>query len=70
FYPKTFLGKVSAAILMFLGIGLIGYLTSTITSYFTKKIDLEEKNHELLQLEKIEALEKKIDLLVNKIENM
>ncbi|MCO7180150.1 potassium channel family protein [Lactococcus formosensis] len=70
FYPKTFLGKVSAAILMFLGIGLIGYLTSTITSYFTKKIDLEEKNHELLQLEKIEDLEKKIDLLVNKIENM
>ncbi|XHB95432.1 ion channel [Lactococcus garvieae] len=44
FYPKTFLGKVSAAILMFLGIGLIGYLTSTITSYFTKKLILKKKS--------------------------
>ena len=54
FYPKTIVGKFAAAILMFLGIGLIGYLTSTITNYFSK----------------IESLERKIDLLVNKIETL
>lgn len=41
FYPKTIVGKFAAAILMFLGIGLIGYLTSTITNYFTN--DMEQK---------------------------
>ena len=53
---------------MFLGIGLIGYLTSTITNYFTNDMEQKEKSQELDQIEKIKSLEKKIDLLINKIE--
>lgn len=70
FYPKTIVGKFAAAILMFLGIGLIGYLTSTITNYFTNDMEQKEKNQELEQISKIESLERKIDLLVNKIETL
>lgn len=36
-YPKTILGKILATILMFMGIGLIGSLTSTISTYFINK---------------------------------
>jgi voltage-gated potassium channel len=32
--PKTFTGKIAAVLLMFVGIGLIGMLTSTITNFF------------------------------------
>lgn len=32
--PKTFVGKLAAVLLMFVGIGLIGMLTSTITNFF------------------------------------
>ena len=55
---------------MFLGIGLIGYLTSTITNYFTNDMEQKEKSQELDQIEKIKSLEKKIDLLINKIETL
>ncbi len=55
---------------MFLGIGLIGYLTSTITNYFTNDMEQKEKSQELEQISKIESLERKIDLLVNKIETL
>ncbi|MRM78863.1 potassium channel protein [Lactococcus lactis subsp. cremoris] len=70
FYPKTIVGKFAAAILMFLGIGLIGYLTSTIINYFTNDMEQKEKSQELEQISKIESLERKIDLLVNKIETL
>ncbi|MDN6035429.1 MAG: potassium channel family protein [Lactococcus lactis] len=53
FYPKTIVGKFAAAILMFLGIGLIGYLTSTITNYFTNDMEQKEKSQELEQISKI-----------------
>lgn len=42
-YPKTILGKIVATILMFMGIGLIGSLTSTISTYFINK---ENKSNE------------------------
>lgn len=41
--PKTFLGRIIAVILMFTGIGFISMLTSTITNYFIKKINNEDK---------------------------
>ncbi|MFV0557984.1 MAG: potassium channel family protein [Enterococcus sp.] len=37
--PQTDAGKMIAAVLMLLGIGFIGILTSTITSYFSRKND-------------------------------
>lgn len=42
-YPKTILGKIVATILMFMGIGIIGSLTSTISTYFINK---ENKSNE------------------------
>lgn len=59
FYPKTIVGKFAAAILMFLGIGLIGYLTSTITNYFTNDMEQKEKSQELEQISKNRITRKK-----------
>ncbi|GEA93354.1 ion transporter [Pediococcus damnosus] len=39
--PKTFVGKLAAVLLMFVGIGLIGMLTSTITNFF-----IHDKNND------------------------
>lgn len=47
--PTTPLGRLAAVILMFLGIGIIGMLTSTITGYFTKEGNSEN------EIEKIHA---------------
>ncbi|MGL5329322.1 MAG: potassium channel family protein [Peptostreptococcaceae bacterium] len=41
-YPKTSLGRIVASILMIMGIGFIGSVTSTFSAYFIKKE--EEKN--------------------------
>ncbi len=41
--PTTAAGRVIAIILMLFGIGMIGMLTGTITTYFTNKV---EQNHE------------------------
>ena len=40
---KTILGKIVATILMFMGIGLIGSLTSTISTYFINKESKKSK---------------------------
>jgi voltage-gated potassium channel len=48
--PKTGLGRGAAIILMFLGIGFIGMLTSTITEYFAKE-DEEKVGRQLDRLE-------------------
>lgn len=70
--PHTIVGKFAAVFLMFIGIGFIGMLTSSITAYFTKeddddKIDLvikkldhlEKENQELkLELQRLKELHK------------
>jgi voltage-gated potassium channel len=53
--PSTTLGRLIAAALMIFGIGLIGSITSTITSYFLR---LENKDY---KEETIELIKKKID---------
>lgn len=55
--PSTTLGRLIAAILMIFGIGLIGSITSTITSYFLK---LDNKNYK----------EETLNLIKNKIDNI
>lgn len=40
--PKTFVGKLAAVLLMFVGIGLIGMLTSTITNFFIHEKNADE----------------------------
>lgn len=67
--PNTMLGKISAILLMLLGIGFIGILTSTITEYFNRSslqkqtTDTDEKLD--LLLKKMEVLEKEIEELKN-----
>ncbi|MBE5966727.1 MAG: potassium channel family protein [Lachnospiraceae bacterium] len=57
--PATSLGRLIAAVLMIFGIGLIGSITSTITSYFLK---LDSKSY---KEESIELIKKKIDNISN-----
>ena len=73
--PHTFIGKLVACILMIMGIGVIGMLTSSITTYFSKEDDQnslqEEKLDEIMiELEKIKTqnieLKKEINHLNNK----
>jgi voltage-gated potassium channel len=53
--PSTTFGRLIAAILMIFGIGLIGSITSTITSYF---LNINSKSY---REETIELIKKKID---------
>jgi voltage-gated potassium channel len=57
--PETSLGRLIAAILMIFGIGLIGSITSTITSYFLRR-DTKSYREETLDL-----IKKKIDDVSN-----
>ena len=61
--PTTALGRIAAVILMILGIGMIGMLTSTITEYFTRENNDDDSTD-------IEDLHKKIDLLLEKVEKL
>ncbi|EGO5992579.1 ion transporter [Enterococcus faecalis] len=63
--PATPLGRVAAIILMILGIGFIGMLTSTITEYFNKSKNEDEESND-----KIELLINKIDQLESTIEQL
>ncbi|HCJ1291093.1 TPA: ion transporter [Enterococcus faecalis] len=63
--PATPLGRVAAIILMILGIGFIGMLTSTITEYFNKSNNEDEESND-----KIELLINKIDQLETTIEQL
>ncbi len=67
--PHTAIGKLAAVLLMFVGIGFIGTLTSSITAYFAG----QEENKEDKILKKLDELEKenlelkeRIDKLINK----
>jgi voltage-gated potassium channel len=59
--PSTSLGRLTAVILMITGIGLIGSLTSTITSYFFSKEQKKSPKNEIIyniqkQIENIDDL--------------
>lgn len=60
--PQTPLGRMAAILLMFLGIGFIGILTSTITEYFSSEKNMNE--------DETDNLNNKIDLLTAKIESL
>jgi len=55
--PKTLTGRIAAISLMIIGIGFIGTLTSTITSYFTQETNVkndDKLDKILLKLDKME----------------
>lgn len=65
--PSSSLGKIAAILLMFLGIGFIGLLTSTITEFFNGNKDKQESSeNELMEkmnylIQRVEELEKKLE---------
>lgn len=61
--PDSQMGRFAAMLLMILGIGFIGALTSTITEYFNKK-------KYKIQGSDIEDLTKQLEHLTNKIDNL
>lgn len=61
-YPVTLTGRIAATILMFLGLAMIGVLTSSLTTYFNRSKSKEA--------EKISSLENKIDQLINKVSEL
>jgi voltage-gated potassium channel len=65
--PETAMGKIAAVILMFLGIGIIGVLTSTITNYFTEEKSELLAEEESEQSKKIDEVNEKMDVLLRKI---
>lgn len=60
--PQTAIGRIAAIILMILGIGFIGMLTSSITSYFTNEPSNEKVD--------IKQIHDKLDILIKKIEHL
>ncbi len=64
-YPKTLPGKIVATILMFTGIGLIGSLTSTISTYFINK-EKNEKSKDI-KVEKDNYKSKVINEAINSL---
>lgn len=61
-YPMTLTGRFAAILLMFLGLALIGTLTSSLTTYFNQSKSKE--------VEKINELETKVDLLLKKLSEL
>ncbi|MBS1007053.1 potassium channel family protein [Levilactobacillus brevis] len=74
--PKTIIGRITACILMVVGIGFIGTLTSSLCSFFINKhtTPKNDENQKILQeLEKLnetnKKLNKKMDILQKKIDS-
>lgn len=65
--PHTAIGKVAAILLMFVGIGFIGMLTSTITAYFAGEHETDDYQ-ELSN--RIEHLEQQNDELLKEIRKL
>lgn len=64
--PETFYGRFTAMLLMLIGIGLIGSLTSTITSFFLTK---NNNVNNSFDSEIIESIKNKIDNIENYSDN-
>ncbi len=69
--PHTLVGKFAAVLLMLIGVGFIGILTSTITSYFAKE-DTSKFDKLYVEIQKLEkqnkVIEDKLEALENKQE--
>lgn len=68
FFPSTVIGRLAAVLLMFIGIGFVGFLTSTITGFFDKQQKENDKINILIA--KIDEVERKLDNLERKIDDM
>ncbi|MDO5156579.1 MAG: ion channel [Eubacteriales bacterium] len=66
--PQTFYGRVIAMFLMLVGIGLIGSLTSTLTSYFMRTSKIEKKNQTIRMIQ--EQLDRFDELSEEEVEDL
>ncbi|MFK8793323.1 potassium channel family protein [Planococcus plakortidis] len=57
-YPETGVGRLLAAILMFVGIGIIGTFTSAISTYFASSRRALEEDHVLDIVNSIKKIDK------------
>ncbi|WP_084632809.1 potassium channel family protein [Planococcus plakortidis] len=57
-YPETGVGRLLAAILMFVGIGIIGTFTSAISAYFASRRRAMEEDHVLDIVNSIKKIDK------------
>lgn len=67
--PHTVIGKIAAILLMFIGIGFIGSLTSTMTTFFTKKDSDDRLNKIFKTLKHIESENITLKLEMKDLEN-
>ncbi|MEJ6400952.1 ion transporter [Nicoliella lavandulae] len=67
--PQTPIGKVAAVILMFTGIGIIGILTSAITSYFEKDEDNKTIDDVIEEIKKLRDENKQLNEKIDRIED-
>ncbi|MDN6052170.1 MAG: ion transporter [Lactobacillus sp.] len=65
--PHTFVGKFAAVMLMLVGIGFIGILTSTITSYFSQE-DTSHFDQLYAEIKKLQAQNERIQKELTKLE--
>lgn len=65
--PSSSFGRIAAIMLMFLGIGFIGLLTSTITEFFNGE-KKEQDTSENQLMEKMDYLIQRVDELEKKLE--
>ncbi|BDR55961.1 potassium channel family protein [Xylocopilactobacillus apis] len=67
--PHTPVGRFAAIMLMFVGIGLIGAITSAITTFFTQNNDDDNASKIMQKLEEIEAENKQLQKEIAKLNN-
>ncbi|GHF85163.1 ion channel [Thalassotalea marina] len=73
FYPVTLEGRIIVAAMFYIGVGMVGFVGAQFVNKFVGFSDTNVKNRELRKqnaeiLEHNKVLERKIDLLVDKIE--
>jgi len=73
FYPVTVEGRVIVAAMFYIGVGMVGFVGAQFVNKFVGFSDTNVKNRELRKQNKeilahSKALEKKMDLLMDKIE--
>lgn len=67
--PATPAGKIAAVLLMFVGIGFIGMLTSSITNYFTDNTETDKLDVILAELKDLKKENMKLSKQVEDLEN-
>jgi voltage-gated potassium channel len=75
YYPTTLGGRVIVAAMFYIGVGMVGFIGAQFINKFVGFSDTNVKNRELRKqnkdiLEHNKELEKKIDLLISKVESM